>query len=137
MPLSDKALVASLIAGVLFTLSPAAGAPTPAAAPVHKSAPVTNLDNGDALMIGHKGQRMFKSNIKVSEATHESAMAKGAKEIHADTCNLQTRRQVLHVARKCITNIPGWLRRRLLTRGRDRQRAASSPPVTARTAATM
>ena len=83
MPLSNKALVASL-AGVLFTLSSAAGAPAPTA-PDHKSAPVTNLDNGNALMIGHKGQRIFKSNTKVSEATHESAMAKGAKEIPADT----------------------------------------------------
>jgi hypothetical protein len=84
MPLSNKALVASL-AGVLFTLSSAAGAPAPATAPGHKSAPVTNLDNGSALMIGHKGQRIFKSNTKVSEATHESAMAKGAKEIPAGT----------------------------------------------------
>ena len=82
MPLSNKTLVA--LAGVLFTLSSAAGAPAPTA-PVHKSAPVTNLGNGDALMIGHKGQRIFKSNTKVSEATHENAMAKGAKEIPADT----------------------------------------------------
>jgi hypothetical protein len=37
----------------------------------HKSAPVTNLDNGDALMIDHRGQKIFKSNTKVSEATHE------------------------------------------------------------------
>jgi hypothetical protein len=84
MPLFNKALIASL-AGVLFTLSSAAAAPAPAAAPAHKSAPVTNLDNGDALMIGHKGQKIFKSNTKVSEATHKGAMAKGAREIPANT----------------------------------------------------
>jgi hypothetical protein len=84
MPLSNKALVVSL-AGVLFTLSSAAGAPAPATTPPHKSVPVTNFDNGDALMIGHKGQRLFKSNTKVSEASAKSAMAKGAKEIPADT----------------------------------------------------
>jgi hypothetical protein len=84
MPLSNKALVVSL-AGVLFTLSSAAGAPAPAAAPAHKSASVMTLDNGDAFMIGHKGQKIFKSNTKVSEATHKSVMAKGAKEIPSDT----------------------------------------------------
>lgn len=82
MPLSNKTLVASL-AGVLFTLSSAAAAPAPATAPAHKSEPITNLGNGDALMIGHKGQRIFKSNTRVSEAT--STMAKGAKEIPAGT----------------------------------------------------
>ena len=32
-------------------------------------------------MIGPKGQRLHKSNVKVTAAQHEAAMKKGAKEI--------------------------------------------------------
>lgn len=36
-------------------------------------------------MIGHKGQRVFKSNTKVSAAAEKSAMANGAKQIAPGT----------------------------------------------------
>jgi hypothetical protein len=69
-----------LMAGtsVLIGLSSAALAQAPKAA---KSSQVTTLNEGEAIMIGPKGQRLHKSNSKVTAAKHQSAMAKGAKEI--------------------------------------------------------
>ena len=46
-----------------------------------KSTQVTTMDEGDAIMIGPKGQRVHKSNSKVNAAKHQAALAKGAKEI--------------------------------------------------------
>jgi hypothetical protein len=48
-----------------------------------KSAEVTTVGEGDALMIGPKGQRLHKSNVKITAAQHEAAMKKGAREIKA------------------------------------------------------
>jgi hypothetical protein len=84
MPTSNTALVASL-AAVLVALASSGGAQAATTTSAHKSAPVTNLSDGAAIMIGPKGQKVFKSNTKVSEATHQSAMKKGAKEIPAGT----------------------------------------------------
>jgi hypothetical protein len=39
------------------------------------------MGEGEALMIGPKGQRLHKSNVKITTAQHEAAMKKGAKEI--------------------------------------------------------
>jgi hypothetical protein len=47
----------------------------------NKSAPVTTLNEGEAVMIGPKGEHLHKSNVKVTTAQHEAAMKKGAKEI--------------------------------------------------------
>jgi hypothetical protein len=39
------------------------------------------MGEGEAVMIGPKGQRLHKSNVKVTAAQHEAAMKKGAREI--------------------------------------------------------
>ena len=46
-----------------------------------KSAEVTTMGEGEAVMIGPKGQRLHKSNVKVTAAQHQAALKKGAKEI--------------------------------------------------------
>ena len=46
-----------------------------------KSSEVATMGEGEALMIGPKGERVHKSNVKVSTAQHEAAMKKGAREI--------------------------------------------------------
>jgi hypothetical protein len=46
-----------------------------------KSSQVTTVGEGEAVMIGPKGQRLHKSNTKISAAQHEAAMKKGAREI--------------------------------------------------------
>ncbi len=74
---SSKALLAAG-AAVLIGLSPVAMAQTKGNA---KSSAVTSVNEGDALMIGPKGQRLHKSNVKITAAQHEAAMKKGAREI--------------------------------------------------------
>ena len=46
-----------------------------------KSSEVSTIDEGEAVMIGPRGQRVHKSNVKVTAAQHEAAMKKGAREI--------------------------------------------------------
>jgi hypothetical protein len=46
-----------------------------------KSSEVATMGEGEALMIGPKGERVHKSNAKVTAAQHEAAMKKGAREI--------------------------------------------------------
>lgn len=84
MPVSNNALVASL-AGILFALSSIGGTLAATTTPAHRSAEVANLADDGAIMIGPKAQKIFKSNSKVSAATHKNAIAKGAKEIPAGT----------------------------------------------------
>ena len=43
------------------------------------------MGEGEAVMIGPKGQRLHKSHVKVSAAQHEAAMKKGAREVKAGT----------------------------------------------------
>jgi hypothetical protein len=76
--------IAAAIVSALVAIS---AAPTQAATtgPAQKSTSVATLNDGDALMIGHKGQRIFKSNTKVSSVAEKSAMANGAKQIAAGT----------------------------------------------------
>ena len=50
-----------------------------------KSQEVTTVEEGEAVMIGPKGQRLHKSKVKVSAAQHEAAMKKGAHEIKPGT----------------------------------------------------
>ena len=78
MNLTNKCLVA-VVAGALTGVPAALAQAAPAA--VQKSSSVTTLGEGDALMIGHKGQKIFKSNTKVSAAAEKNAMANGAKQI--------------------------------------------------------
>jgi hypothetical protein len=74
-----------LMAGtsLVIGLSSAALAQAPAPKSTGKSSQVTTLGEGEAVMIGPKGQRLHKSNSKVTAAKHQSAVAKGAKEIPA------------------------------------------------------
>jgi hypothetical protein len=46
-----------------------------------KSSEVATMGEGEAFMIGPKGERIHKSNSKVTAAQHEAAMKKGAREI--------------------------------------------------------
>ena len=46
-----------------------------------KSSEVATMGEGEAVMIGPKGERVHKSNVKVTAAQHEAAMKKGAREI--------------------------------------------------------
>jgi hypothetical protein len=62
-------------AAVLIGLSSAAIAQT------KKSSQVSTVGEGEAVMIGPKGQRLHKSNVKVTAAQHEAALKKGAREI--------------------------------------------------------
>ena len=74
MSISKRAFVAAS-AAVLTGLS------TGAMAQTKKSSEAATLGEGEAVMIGPKGQHIHKSNVKVSAAQHEAAMKKGAKEI--------------------------------------------------------
>ena len=46
-----------------------------------KSSEVATMGEGEAVMIGPKGERIHKSNVRVTAAQHEAAMKKGAREI--------------------------------------------------------
>jgi hypothetical protein len=72
----SKRIFLVLGASAAMGLSSAAMAQAP-----KKSTQVTTLGEGEAVMIGPKGQRLHKSNSKVSAAKHQAALAKGAKEI--------------------------------------------------------
>jgi hypothetical protein len=46
-----------------------------------KSSEVATMGEGEAVMIGSKGEQIHKSNVKVTAAQHEAAMKKGAREV--------------------------------------------------------
>ena len=50
-----------------------------------KSAEAGTIGEGEAYMIGPKGQRLHKSKGKVSAAQHDAAMKKGAVEVRPGT----------------------------------------------------
>jgi hypothetical protein len=50
-----------------------------------KSSEAGTIGEGEAYMIGPRGQRLHKSKVKVSAAQHEAAMKKGAREVRAGT----------------------------------------------------
>jgi hypothetical protein len=77
MSISKRALLASS-ACLVIGLSTGAMAQTKGNA---KSQEVTTVGEGEAVMIGPKGQRLHKSKVKVSAAQHEAAMKKGAREV--------------------------------------------------------
>jgi hypothetical protein len=74
MSVSKRAFMAAG-AAVVIGLSSAAIAQT------KKSSQVTTMGEGEAVMIGPKGQHLHKSNVKISAAQHEAAIKKGAREI--------------------------------------------------------
>jgi hypothetical protein len=80
MSISKRALLASG-AGLVIGLSTVAVAQTPPAKGNAKSQEVTTVGEGEAVMIGPRGQRLHKSKVKVSAAQHEAAMKKGAREV--------------------------------------------------------
>ena len=81
MSISKRALVAASTA-VLIGLSSGAIAQTKGNA---KSSEVTTVGEGEAVMIGPKGQRLHKSHVKITTAQHEAAMKKGAREVKPGT----------------------------------------------------
>jgi hypothetical protein len=81
MSISKRALVATS-AAVLIGLSTGAMAQQKGNAKSHEA---TTIGEGEAVMIGPKGQRLHKSNVKVTAAQHEAAMKKGAREIKPGT----------------------------------------------------
>ncbi len=98
MSVSKRALLAAG-ASLVIGLSTVAVAQTTAGN--KKSSEVTTIGEGEAVMIGPKGQRLHKSKVKVNAAKHEAAMKKGATEVRARHCHLQTRWQTLHAAGQC------------------------------------
>jgi hypothetical protein len=68
-----------LVAGCSIALAVAANAQT------KKSTPVTNIGEGEAVMVSSKTGTVHKSNSKVSAAKHQAAMGKGAREISRNT----------------------------------------------------
>jgi hypothetical protein len=50
-----------------------------------KSSEAATIGEGEAVMIGPKGQRLHKSKVKVSATSHEAAMKKGAREVKSGT----------------------------------------------------
>jgi hypothetical protein len=77
MSISKRTFVAAS-AAVLTGLSTSAMAQQKGNKKSHEAA---TIGEGEALMIGPKGERLHKSNVKVTAAQHEAAMKKGAKEI--------------------------------------------------------
>jgi hypothetical protein len=82
MRLSKRALlVTASSAAVVLSTGAMAQAPKGNA----KSSEAGTIGEGEAYMIGKKGQRLHKSKVKVSAAQHEAAMKKGAREIKPGT----------------------------------------------------
>ena len=81
MLVSKRALLATAT-GLVIGLSTVAIAQTPPGAKGNaKSHEVATVGEGEAVMIGPKGQRLHKSHVKITAAQHEAAMKKGAREI--------------------------------------------------------
>ena len=86
MLVSKRSLLATA-AGLVIGLSTVAMAQTtpPGAKGNAKSHEVATVGEGEAVMIGPKGQRLHKSHVKVTAAQHEAAMKKGAREVRPGT----------------------------------------------------
>jgi hypothetical protein len=82
MSISKRAFVAAS-AAVLIGLPSGAMAQKPKGNA--KSSEAATMGEGEAVMIGPKGQRLHKSHVKVTAAQHEAAMKKGAREIKPGT----------------------------------------------------
>ena len=86
MAFSKRAMLASG-ASLAIGLSTVAIAqtPPPGAKGNKKSHEAGTLGEGEAYMIGPRGQRLHKSHVKVTAAQHEAAMKKGAREVRPGT----------------------------------------------------
>jgi len=82
MTISKRVLLASA-SSLVIALSTGAIAQTPKGNA--KSSEAGTIGEGEAYMIGHKGENIHKSHTKVSAASHEAAMKKGAREVKAGT----------------------------------------------------
>jgi hypothetical protein len=82
MTISKRVLLAAG-SSLVIALSTAAIAQT--AKGNAKSSEAGTIGEGEAYMIGNKGQRLHKSKVKVSSAQHEAAMKKGAHEVKPGT----------------------------------------------------
>jgi hypothetical protein len=82
MALSKRAILA---AGSSLAIALSTGAIAQTAKGNKKSSEVTTMGEGEAVMIGPKGQRLHKSKAKVSAAQHEAAVKKGAHEVKPGT----------------------------------------------------
>jgi len=78
MALSKRAMLA---AGSGLVIAVSTGAIAQTAKGNAKSSEAGTIGEGEAYMIGPRGQRLHKSKGKVSAAHHEAAMKKGAREI--------------------------------------------------------
>jgi hypothetical protein len=78
MALSKRAILAGG-SSLVIALSTAALAQTPKGN--KKSSELTTIGEGEAVMVGPRGQRLHKSHVKVTAAHHEAAMKKGAVEV--------------------------------------------------------
>jgi hypothetical protein len=78
MTISKRVLLAAG-SSLVIALSTAAIAQT--AKGNAKSSEAGTIGEGEAYMIGPKGQRLHKSKVKVTSAQHEAAVKKGAREI--------------------------------------------------------
>ena len=83
MSVSKRALLAVTAASLIGLSSGAMAQQKPKGNA--KSQEATTIGEGEAVMIGPKGQRLHKSNVKITAAQHEAAMKKGAKEIKPGT----------------------------------------------------
>ena len=81
MFVSKRALLATAT-GLVIGISTGAMAQTKGNA---KSSEAATIGEGEAVMIGPKGERLHKSKVKVSAAQHEAAMKKGAHEVKPGT----------------------------------------------------
>jgi len=82
MKLSKRAI---LVAGSSALIALSTGAIAQTAKGNAKSSEAGTIGEGEAYMIGTKGQRLHKSKVKVSSAAHEAAMKKGAREVRPGT----------------------------------------------------
>ena len=82
MKLSKRAI---LVAGSSALIALSTGAIAQTAKGNAKSSEAGTIGEGEAYMIGPKGQRLHKSKVKVSSAAHEAAMKKGAREVRPGT----------------------------------------------------
>ena len=82
MALSKRAMLAT-VSSLVIALSTTAFAQTPKGN--KKSQEAGTIGEGEAYMIGPKGQRLHKSKAKVTAAQHEAAMKKGAHEVRPGT----------------------------------------------------
>ena len=78
MKLSKRAM---LVAGSSVLIALSTGAVAQTAKGNAKSSEAGTIGEGEAYMIGPRGQRLHKSKVKVSAAQHEAAMKRGAREV--------------------------------------------------------